>query len=55
MDNSFQFMMCSKCGELLTMREMLSNHHTDDEGIMHPLCSKCEEKMRNNKIIKYKE
>lgn len=45
MSNPFQFMMCSKCGNLLTMQEMLSNHHTDNNGIMHPLCDKCEKEV----------
>lgn len=47
MSNPFQFMTCSKCGNLLTMQEMLSNHHTDNNGVMHLLCNECERKENN--------
>lgn len=42
MDSSFKFMTCSKCGDMLSIQEMLVNHHTDSEGTMHPLCNKYE-------------
>lgn len=48
MSNPFQFMTCSKCGNLLNMQEMLANHHTDNNGVMHPLCNECERKENDN-------